>query len=74
MNVCDKSTDSDTRTPERRTVGASSESASGEGFPQLAQCLAFLVECGVGVDRHGDVDVSVADDVTDEVRWDAEVG
>ena len=41
--------------------------------PSLPESLAPLVQRGVSVDRHRDLDVAVADDLPDDVRRDAEV-
>jgi hypothetical protein len=47
--------------------------SSAEGIPQRPECLPFLIECGMRVDRHRDLDVTVADDVSHDVRRHAEV-
>jgi hypothetical protein len=62
------------RTPSVRSRGPFLDlPPSAEGIPELSQGLALLVERDVGVDRHRDFDVGVADDVADYVRRDAKI-
>jgi hypothetical protein len=47
--------------------------SSAEGIPQLLERLPVLVEGGVRVDRHRDLDVAVADDVPDDMRRNGQI-
>src|SRR4051812_1858645 len=54
------------KAPEPKHPRPPSRTFSAEGVPQLA-------ECGVGIDGHRHLDITVADDVADDVWRDAEV-
>jgi hypothetical protein len=47
--------------------------SSAEGIPQLLERLPVLVEGGVRVDRHRDLDVAVANDVPDDMRRNGQI-
>jgi hypothetical protein len=61
------------KTPERIRLGSFDSNVLSRGhLPQRPECLPFLIECGMRVDRHRDLDATAADDVSHDVRRDAE--